>query len=97
MVVVADHARDLSGAVFILPELDEAGLAQGVRDLTRMMKPVHAQFECTIPFHGIDLQCARHKFARDFTADIFLDRLDQRRPAEGVASFVMIKTRCFRQ
>src|SRR6202011_3116040 len=65
VVVVADHACDLPGSVFVLPQMNELAFANsdGVF-VTGMVKAVNPDFERAISLHVIDLQRPGNEFAR---------------------------------
>src|SRR5690349_4650891 len=73
MMVVADNAGDFPGAVFALPEVNEAGLANafGVF-MAGMVEAMDTHFDGAESLHIVNLQASGDEFASHFATDIFL-------------------------
>lgn len=90
MVVVTHDARDLPCSIFELPEVNELSFSYAFGILMAgMVKSVHAKLEHAVSLHVVDLQRARHEFARDFSADVVLDAVGQGRAAERDSSLIV--------
>src|SRR4051812_34253579 len=90
VVVVANHARDLPGAILVLPQMDELAFTHPDLGLVpRMMKVVNTGFERAVSFHMKSLHA--DEFARGLAADVFLQAVGQRRLAERDTSLIMVK------
>ena len=72
-MVVADDAGEFPGAIFELPEMDEAGRA-GPAVCFGMEKAVDSHFKRAVALHGIDPERAGNKHAAEIgAADVFPD------------------------
>jgi hypothetical protein len=74
VVVVADDASDFPCAAFVLPQVDELRFANALSVvMSRVVKAMDADFDCSIALHGVHLQRAGNERAGHLAADIFLD------------------------
>src|SRR5258707_6946177 len=90
-MVEADDPRDLPRSIFLLPEMDELGLADRFGSLvSRMVEAVYTDLHRAVFGNGIHLQRPRHKFSGHFAADVVLDALHQSLPSAAQASFIVI-------
>src|ERR1700746_1603346 len=91
-MVIADDPGDFPRPVFVLPQVDEAPLADRFGILmTRMVKAVNADFHRAIALHVVNLQRRGQELSRRFAANVLLDALGQPRAAEGDAALVVVK------
>src|ERR1700740_1336964 len=91
-MVVADDAGNLPDAIFVLPEVNEAGLADAFGVFVpRMVEAVDAHFDRAISFHVVNLQRSGNEFASRFAADVFLYAISERRSAERDAALIVIE------
>src|SRR5215467_4017612 len=92
MMVVADDAGDFPGAIFVLPEVNKAGLAYAFGVLMPgVMETVDTHFDRTISLHVVDLQCSGDEFARRFAANVFLYAVCERHLTESDAALIVVE------
>ena len=92
VVIETNHPRDLPGAIFVLPEVDEAGFAHAFRVfMAGMVEAVDTDFDGAVSLHVVDLQRSRDEFSSHFAADVFLDAVGQCRSAERDPALIVIK------
>ena len=92
LVVEADDAGDLPHSIFVLPEVDEFGLADGAGFLVSgVMETVDADLDRAVVGDGIDLERAGNEFSGDFAADVVLDPFDEGLPSAAQAGLVVIE------
>ena len=90
VVVVAEHAADLPGAVLVEPEHGELGDARG-SGVAVFEEAVGADLDGADALHGVDAEGAGGELAGDVAADVFPDGLGEGGVAEGDASLVVIE------
>src|SRR5689334_3580534 len=91
-MVVADDPRDFPGAIFVLPEVNEAGLAHAFGIFVpRMVEAVDAHFDRAVSLHVMNLQGSRDEFPSHFAADVFLYAVCERRSAERDTALIVIE------
>src|SRR5215472_9087145 len=90
MVVEADGARDLPFAVLLMPEDDEFRFSY-VGGFAGVVEGVHTDLDGSVIGDGIDFESSGNKFARDFAADVVLDRVDKHLTTDGQAGLVMVE------
>src|SRR5713226_7275862 len=98
MMIEADDTSDLPDSIFLLPEMDELGLADRLGSLLpRMVETVYTDFHRAVVGNGIHLQRPRHKFPGHFAADVVLDAFYQSLPSAAQASLIVIELQIIRQ
>ena len=99
MVVVAQNARQLPVAVFVLPQLHEARFTRSVTGLgLGMQKSVHSHLNRSVAFHVVDPQSAGHQHPLRVTgADVVFDAFRELLSAQHYAALVMVKLDVIRQ
>lgn len=90
VVVVAEDAADLPGAVFVDPEVDEVGFAGG-GGVPVFEEAVGAHLDGSDALHGVDLEGAGGELAGDVAADVFADAFGEGGAAEGEAALVVVE------
>jgi hypothetical protein len=90
VVVKADRAGDLPGAVLEAPENDEFCFAEVCR-VAGMGEAVDADLDGAVIVHGVDLEGAGDEFAVNLAADVVLDGFDERFASYGEAGFVVVE------
>src|SRR5580765_2479781 len=88
MMVITQHPRHLPSPILVLPEMHKLPFPVPNLRMPGMMKSVHSHFDRAISFHVVNLQAACDQFARCRRANVLLNRLDQRRPAQRDASLI---------
>ncbi len=90
VVVVAEDATELPGAVFVDPEHGEGGFAGG-DGVFVFEEAVGADLDGADALHGVDLEGSGGKLAGDVAADVFADALGEGGVAEGDAALVVVE------
>src|SRR5256885_1627667 len=91
-MVVADDAGDLPSAIFVLPEVNETGLAHAFRVFApRMVEAVDAHFDSAISLHVVNLQRSGNEFPSHFAANVFLYAVSERRSAKSGTALIVIE------
>ena len=92
VVVIADHAGDLPGSIFVLPQMNELTFANsdGVF-VAGMVKAVNPDFERAVSLHVIDLQRPGNEFARGGATNVFLYAFGEGRVAKRDSALIVIK------
>src|SRR2546430_1807654 len=92
VMVVADDAGDLPSAIFVLPEVNETGLAHAFRVFVpRMVEAVDAHFDSAISLHVVNLQRSGNEFPSHFVANVFLYAVSERRSAKSDTALIVIE------
>src|SRR5437868_5474942 len=92
VMVVADDAGDLPSAIFVLPEVNETGLAHAFRVFVpRMVEAVDAHFDSAISLHVVNLQRSGNEFASHFATDVFLYAVSERHFADRDTALIVIE------
>src|SRR6266513_295418 len=96
MVVIADDARDLPGAVRVLPQVNEPRFPDGLlAPRAGMVEAMDAELDCSVALHRKDLERPRDQRPAHLSADVLLDRIDQARSRPGEAPLVVIELHIF--
>lgn len=91
-MVVADDAGDLPGVVFIRPQVDKLAFAKRLCVIVAgVVEEVCSHLNRANAFHGMNLQRAFQKLARDLAADVVFDAFRQLRFAESDAALVVVE------
>src|SRR5262249_29182443 len=93
VVVIAQRSGELPHPIFVLPEMDKAGLTGSVRSFSPLMhEAVHASLDRSVDLHVVNPQRPRDQHRlRVACADIVLHAFGQRRVAESDAALVVIE------
>lgn len=90
VVVVADDAGDLPGAVFPLPEHDGFGFADAFC-VVGVVEAVRGELDRTVVVEAVNLQAAGHERARDLAADVGVDGIDQLVATDLEAGLIVVE------
>ena len=90
-VIVADHAGDPPGAIFVLPEVNELRFAGCLGPDFRLVEAMNSRLNRAIAVHGIYLERAGNQFPAHFAADVLFDLVGHGLAADGEPSFIVIE------
>src|SRR5216683_2285462 len=91
-MVITDHSRNLPGPILVLPQMNELRLTPHIMVLRpRMVKAMHPDLHCSIAMDRVYLKRPRNQLARRLPADIVLDALRQRLPAQRHSALIVIE------
>jgi hypothetical protein len=88
-VVEADDPGDFPRTIFVLPEMNEFGLANAA--IVRMVEAVNTDLDGAVIGDGIDLEGAGNEFSGYFAANIVFDGLHDGLARASQAGFIVIK------
>src|SRR5207248_10624121 len=90
-MVVADRARYLPCAVFVLPQGYELGLSHAIFRAVRMVEAMNANLHRAIILERIHLERSRYQPALHLAADVLLNRCEKRRLTQRQPRLVVIE------
>jgi hypothetical protein len=89
-MVETDDASNLPSAIFVLPEHYELRLSHFIV-VSGVVETMNTDLYSAIVGYGVNLQCSRNKFPRDFAADVVPDSIHKCLTAKGQARLVVLK------
>ena len=97
LVVEADDAGDLPYSIFVLPEVNELGLADRAGVLvSRVMETVDADLDRAVVGDRVDLERPGDEFSGDFATDVVLDPFDESWASAAQSGLVVIELQVVR-
>src|SRR5580700_4432708 len=91
LVVEADGAGDLPGAVFVVPEGDELRFADAFFGMAGVVEAVNADLDGAVVLQWIDLERTGYERSLRLAADVAFDCVEERLFADGEACLVVVE------